>query len=53
MLAWVVDPWSTKYESVLGQVPSHRPKLWAMFHQFKKAVKVLHHLVFRDEGHRL
>ena len=53
MLAWVVDPWSTKYESVLGHVPSQRPKLGAMFHQFKKVVKVLHHRVFRDEGHRL
>ena len=26
MLAWVVDPWSTKYESVLRHVPSHHPK---------------------------
>ena len=53
MLAGVVDPWSTKYESVLGHVPSQHPKLWAMFHQFRKAAKVLHHRVFRDKGHRL
>ena len=53
MLAWVVDPWSTKYESALGHVPSQPPKLGAMFHPFRKAAKVLHHRVFRDKGHRL
>ena len=37
VLAWVVDPWSTKYESVLGHVPSQHPKLGAMFHQYRKA----------------
>ena len=51
MLAWVVDPWSTKYENVLGHVPSQHPKLGAMFHQYKKAARVLHHRVFRDKGH--
>ena len=53
MLAWVVDPWSTKYENVLGHVPSQHPKLGAMFYQFRKAAKVLHHRVFRDKGHRI
>ena len=53
MLAWVVDPWSTKYESALGYVPSQHPKLGAMFHQLRKAAKVLYHRVFRDKGHRL
>ena len=53
MLAWVVDPWSTKYKSVLGHVPSQHPKLGAMFHQYKKAARVLHHRVFRGKGHRL
>ena len=53
MLAWVVDPWSKKYKSALGHVPSQRPKLGAMFHRFIKEAKVLHHRVFRDKGHRL
>ena len=53
MIAWVVDPCSTKYESVIGQVPSQHPKLGAMFHQFREAAKVLHHRVFRDKGHRI
>ena len=53
MLAWVMDPWSTKYESVPGHVPSQRPKRGSMFHQFRKTAKVLHHRVFRDKGHRL
>ena len=53
MLAWVVDPWSTKYESVLRHVPSQHPKLGEMFHQYRKAGKVLHHRVFRDKGHRI
>ena len=39
MISWVVDPLSTKYESVLEHVPSQRLKLGAMFHQFKKAEK--------------
>ena len=53
MLAWVVDPWSTKYENVLGHAPSQHPDLGAMFHQYGKAARVLHHRVFRDKGHRL
>ena len=53
MLAWVMDPWSIKYESVIGHVPSQHLKLGEMFHQFRKAAKVLHHRVFRDKGHRI
>ena len=53
MLTWVVNPWSTKYESVLGHVTSQYPKLGVMFHQYRKAARVLHHRVFRDKEHRI
>ena len=31
MLAWVVDPWSTRYEIVQGHVPSQHPRQGVTF----------------------
>ena len=53
MLAWVVDPWSTRYEIVQGHVLSQHPRQGATNYQHRKATKVLQHQVFQDKGHRL
>ena len=53
MLSWVVDPWSTRYEILQGQVPSQHPRQGVTIYRYKKATKVLHHQVFRDKGHKL
>ena len=53
MLAWVVDPRSTRYEIVQGHVPTQHPRQGATIYQYRKAAKVLHYRVFRDKGHRL
>ena len=44
-------PFGSDRESGCDNDPSQHPKLGAMFHQFRKATKVLHHRVFRDKGH--
>ena len=53
MLAWVMDPWSTRYKIVQGNIPSQHPRQGATIYKYRKAEKVLHHRVFRDKGHRL
>ena len=53
MLAWVVDPWSIRYEIVQGHIPSQHPRQGATIYQYRKAEKVLHHRVFRDKGHKI
>ena len=53
MLAWVVDPWCTRYEIVQGHIPLQHPRQGATIYLYRKAAKVLHHQVFRDKGHRL
>ena len=40
MLAWVVDPWSTRYEIVQEHVPSQHPRQGATIYQYRKSKSV-------------